>query len=405
MEFRSPPVWGFALWRAVKLRLPYDRVNWTNSSFLIGTTLVTLTGVPLYLWHYGVDAFQVAMFFLFFIATGLSITLGYHRLFSHMAFQASWPVRLVTLIFGAAAFENCALAWVSDHRRHHKHVDHDEDPYDISKGFFHAHIGWIMFKLDPEPPWDNVADLRKDPLVMWQDRFYVPIAVFTSFVVPALLGYWHAGAVGALGGFLIAGVARVVAVQHMTFFINSLCHTVGNQPYSNKCSARDSWFMAIFTFGEGYHNYHHEFQHDYRNGVKWWQWDPTKWTIWTLEKIRLVKGLRRVPEDKILLAQLADARRRLGEHIACPKVSANARLHALLQAKDAKLHELGERWAALKTQYASKAVAMKTEYAEKRAEYAERAAHQIEELKEALAEMRRELQAALQLLDHAAAAA
>jgi stearoyl-CoA desaturase (delta-9 desaturase) len=382
----------------VKLSIPFDRINWTNSSFLIGTTIVTLTGVPLYLWHYGVDAFQVSMFFLFFIATGLSITLGYHRLFSHMAFQASWPVRLMTLIFGAAAFENCALAWVSDHRRHHKHVDHDEDPYDISKGFFHAHIGWILFKINPEPPWDNVADLRKDPLVMWQDRFYVTIAVTASFVLPAILGYLHSGWIGALGGFLLAGVARVVAVQHMTFFINSLCHTVGNQPYSNKCSARDSWFMAIFTFGEGYHNYHHEFQHDYRNGVKWWQWDPTKWTIWTLEKIRLVRSLRRVPEDKILLAQLADARRRLGVQLACPKVSANVRLHELLKASDAKLHELGERWATLKAQYAEKAGAMKAEYAEK-------AAHQIDEIREALAEMRRELRAALHLLEHATAAA
>ena len=389
----------------MKLRLPFDRINWTNSSFLIGTTIVTLTGVPWYLWHYGVDAFQVSMFFLFFIATGLSITLGYHRLFSHMAFQASWPVRLLTLIFGAAAFENCALAWVSDHRRHHKHVDHDEDPYDISKGFFHAHMGWILFKLDPVPPWDNVADLRKDALVMWQDRFYVPIAVVTSFVLPAALGYWHGGGIGALGGLLLAGVARVVAVQHMTFFINSLCHTVGNQPYSNKCSARDSWFMAIFTFGEGYHNYHHEFQHDYRNGVKWWQWDPTKWTIWTLEKVRLVRGLRRVPEDKILLAQVADARRRLGEHIACPKVSANARLHALLQAKDAKLHELGERWSSIKAEYGVKADAMKAEYAEKKAAYAERANHQIDEARAALAEMRRELNQALELLDHAAVAA
>jgi stearoyl-CoA desaturase (delta-9 desaturase) len=389
----------------VKLRIPFERVDWINSSFLIGTTIVTLTGVPIYLWNYGLDTFQAVMFFLFFIATGLSITLGYHRLFSHMAFQAKWPVRLATLLFGAAAFENSVLAWVSDHRRHHKHVDHDEDPYDISKGFFHAHIGWILFKLQPEPPWDNVADLRKDPLVMWQVKYYVPIAIAVSFLLPASLGYLHNGWVGALGGLLIAGVARVVAVQHMTFFINSLCHTVGNQPYSNKCSARDSWFMAIFTFGEGYHNYHHEFQHDYRNGVKWWQWDPTKWTIWTLEKIRLVQGLRRVPEDKILLAQLADARRRLGVHIACPKVSANARLHALLQAKDAKLHELGERWATLKTQYAEKAIAMKAEYAEKKAEYAERAHHQFEEAREALAEMRRELHAALHLLEHAAVAA
>ena len=382
----------------MKLRIPFDRINWTNSSFLIGTTIVTCTGVPLYLWYYGVDAFQVAMFFLFFIATGLSITLGYHRLFSHMAFQAKWPVRLATLVFGAAAFENCALAWVSDHRRHHKHVDHDDDPYDISKGFFHAHMGWILFKLNPVPPWDNVADLRKDALVMWQDRFYVPIAVGVSFVLPALLGYWHGGAIGALGGFLLAGVARVVAVQHMTFFINSLCHTVGNQPYSNKCSARDSWFMAIFTFGEGYHNYHHEFQHDYRNGVKWWQWDPTKWTIWTLEKLHMVEGLRRVPEDKILLAQLADARRRLGEQLACPKVSANARLHELLRGSDTKLHELGERWTALKAQYAEKAGAM-------RAEYTERATAQFDEAREALTEMRRELRQALRLLEHAGAMA
>lgn len=400
----------------MKLRIPFERVDWVNSSFLIGTSIVTCTAVPMYLWKYGLNWFQAGMFLFFAVATGLSITLGYHRLFSHMAFQAKWPVRLATLIFGAASFENSVLAWVSDHRRHHKHVDHDEDPYDISKGFFWAHMGWILFKTTPEPPWDNVADLRKDPLVMWQTKYYVPIAVTVSFIIPPALGYLHSGWAGALGGLLLAGVARVVAVQHMTFFINSLCHTVGNQPYSNKCSARDSWFMAIFTFGEGYHNYHHEFQHDYRNGVKWWQWDPTKWTIWTLEKIRLVSGLRRVPEDKILLAQLADARRRLSVHIACPKVSADARLHALLQAKDAKLHELGERWAVLKAQYAEratamkaeyaeKATAMKAEYAEKRAEYAERAQHQIEELRAALAEMRQELQAALNLLEHAAVAA
>ena len=375
-------------------RLPASRINWTNSSFLIGTFVVTCTAVPFYLWKFGVDAFQVWMFLFFLIATGLSITLGYHRLFAHVAFQARWPVRLATLVFGAAAFENCALAWVSDHRRHHKHVDHDEDPYDISKGFWHAHIGWILFKLDPKPPWDNVADLSKDRLVLWQRRFYVPIAVGVGFALPALLGFWHNGWLGALGGLLLAGVARVTAVQHMTFFINSLCHTIGSQPYSNKCSARDSWIMALFTFGEGYHNYHHEFQHDYRNGVKWWHWDPTKWTIWTLEKVRLVRGLRRVPEEKVLLSQLADTRRRLNERLACPKISANARLHALLQTSDAKLHELGERWTALKAQYAEKAGA---QYAE----YAGRAAVQMDEARAALAEMRREVRQALRLLEHA----
>jgi len=280
-------------------RLPSSRINWTNSSFLIGTFVVTCTAVPFYLWKFGVDGFQLSMFLFFFIATGLSITLGYHRLFSHVAFQASWPVRLATLIFGAAAFENSAMHWVSDHRRHHKHVDHADDPYDISQGFWYAHMGWILFKLDAEPPLDNIQDLRKDPIFMLQDKYYTLIAVSVGLVLPAVLGFLHAGWLGALGGFLLAGVARVTAVQHMTFFINSLCHTVGNQPYSDRCSARDSWIMAIFTFGEGYHNYHHEFQHDYRNGVKWWQWDPTKWTIWTLEKLHLVRGLRRVPEEKV----------------------------------------------------------------------------------------------------------
>jgi stearoyl-CoA desaturase (Delta-9 desaturase) len=382
----------------VPFRIPTARINWTNSSFLIGTLVVSLTAVPVYLWNYGVDGFQIAMFFAFFIATGLSITLGYHRLFSHVAFQAKWPVKLAALIFGAAAFENTALAWVSDHRRHHKHVDHDDDPYDISKGFWHAHIGWILFKLDPEPPLDNVADLRKDALVVWQDRFYVPIAVTVGFIVPALLGYLHNGWVGALGGFLLAGVARVVAVQHMTFFINSLCHTVGSQPYSDRCSARDSWVMAIFTFGEGYHNYHHEFQHDYRIGVKWWQWDPTKWTIWTLEKLRLVRGLRRVPEEKVLLAQVADTRRRLAARLNCKNTTLNARTRELLAAADQRLHQLSERWEAMKAEYSDKAGALKAEYAEK-------ANVRMDEARAAIAQMRREVNASLQLLKRVPAAA
>jgi len=95
----------------------------------------------------------------------------------------------------------------------------------------------------------------------------------------------------------------VVVVQHCTFFINSACHTIGRQPYSTRCSARDSFIMALLTFGEGYHNFHHEFQHDYRNGVKPWQWDPTKWLIWSCAKLRLVDNLRRVPRETISAAQ------------------------------------------------------------------------------------------------------
>ncbi len=285
-------------------RIPFHRVNWETSSFLIGTFALTLTAVPLYLWYFGLDWFQVALFFVSLAVTGFSITLGYHRLFSHLAFKARMPVRLLVLIFGAGAFENSALMWASEHRRHHKHVDHDEDPYDISKGFFHAHIGWLLFKLLPQPPFDNVPDMKKDPLVMWQHKYVQLVAVLVSLVLPAIAGALWNGWRGALGGFLIGGVAKIVVLQHCTFFINSACHTIGRQPYSTRCSARDSLLMALLTFGEGYHNYHHEFQHDYRNGVQKWQWDPTKWLIWSLSKVGLAKGLRRATPAAIRSSQI-----------------------------------------------------------------------------------------------------
>jgi stearoyl-CoA desaturase (delta-9 desaturase) len=124
------------------------------------------------------------------------------------------------------------------------------------------------------------------------------------------------GMIGALGGFLVVGALRVVLVQQSTFFINSLCHTIGNQPYSVRCSARDSWIMALVTYGEGYHNYHHEFQHDYRNGVKAWNFDPTKWAIMLLHKLGLVSNLRRVSESKIIGAEMREAQRKAEAKLA-----------------------------------------------------------------------------------------
>lgn len=244
-----------------------------------------------------------------FILTGISITLGYHRLFAHLSFKGGFLVKMITLVFGACAFENSALSWCSDHRKHHRHVDHDDDPYDISKGFLWAHIGWLIFKLGPEMPMDNVGDLRKDRLIMWQHRWCGAVALVVGLALPSLLGFLWNGWTGALGGFLIPGVLRIFAIQHCTFFINSVCHTFGNRPYSSKCSARDSLLMAFFTFGEGYHNYHHEFQHDYRNGPKSTNFDPTKWAIWTLSKVGLASDLRRVSDEKILLAELTEVER------------------------------------------------------------------------------------------------
>tara|TARA_B100001248_G_scaffold258594_1_gene242990 strand:- start:8929 stop:10062 length:1134 start_codon:yes stop_codon:yes gene_type:complete len=320
------------------------QINWVTSSFLIGTALIALTAVPAYIWSYGLDWFQASLFLFYFIATGLSITLGYHRLFSHLAFKAKWPVRLFVLIFGAASFENSALDWTCDHRRHHKHVDHDDDPYDITKGFFYAHMGWLLFRLKPKPPMDNVKDLKKDPLIMWQYRYCHWIGAFVGFVLPAILGWYYGGTTSALGAFLIAGVARVVFVQQMTFLINSACHYFGSQPYSTKCTARDSGFMALFTFGEGYHNFHHEFQHDYRNGVKFWQFDPTKWCIWLLSKVGLASDLRRVSPTKILLAEMAEAQKKIKSALEKPgMVPLQEKTSELIEASQIYIQELSEK--------------------------------------------------------------
>lgn len=331
------------------LNIPWKRVHWPNSLFLMSTLILALTAAPAYLWRHGLDGFQVLLFVLFFCATGLSITLGYHRLFSHRAFRAAWPVRLATLVFGAAAFENSALCWASDHRRHHKHTDHADDPYDISKGFWHAHIGWILFKLEPETNLDNVKDLQGDPLVVWQHRHYHLIAFTAGLLLPAALGGLWNGWIGALGGFLLGGLARMVAVQHFTFFINSLCHTIGRQPYSNRNSSKDSAIMAFFTFGEGYHNYHHTFQYDYRNGVKPWQFDPTKWSIWLLARLGLAADLRRVPAERILLAEAAERQRRLDEQLT-RKPQAHPLLDRLHATKE-HLQAAFAQWEAKEIEY------------------------------------------------------
>ncbi|MFZ4776635.1 MAG: acyl-CoA desaturase, partial [Terrimicrobiaceae bacterium] len=135
----------------------------------------------------------------------------------------------------------------------------------------------------------------------------------------------------------------------MTFCINSLCHWIGDRPYSTDCTARDSVLMAICTFGEGYHNFHHEFQNDYRNGVKPWQFDPTKWAIWTLSKLGLVRGLRTVPEEKILKAQIAEHERLLQKRIEQHPPTDS--LHAMLDSAKAGLNTALERWETLLVQY------------------------------------------------------
>jgi stearoyl-CoA desaturase (delta-9 desaturase) len=311
---------------------------WTNIFFLLGTLLVAAVGTPWYLWRYGLGWPEALTFLGLWLAVGISVTAGYHRLFAHKTYQASRPVRLFFLIFGAASLENTVLRWAADHRVHHSHVDSERDPYNATKGFFWSHIGWIFFAATPPSP-TVVRDLAEDPLVRWQDRWYVPIGVGAAFGIPLVVGLLTHRVLGCL---LIGGVLRVVVSHHATFFINSLCHMIGRQPYSREHSARDSPIMAVLAFGEGYHNYHHSFPFDYRNGIKGWHFDPAKWTIWCLARVGLARDLRRASDAAILKARVRIQYERAKERVERAGIveQASRRLHEAYDALEKAIHDL-----------------------------------------------------------------
>ncbi len=239
---------------------------------------------------------------LWLCCCSISITGGYHRLLAHRAYRAAWPVRLFYLLFGAASLQNSALAWCADHRAHHADTDGVSDPYGIVRGFLWAHIGWVIFRTDGTLELARVRDLASDRLLRLQHRHYMLLALIMGAVLPGALGWFWDDAIGAvlLGGFL-----RVVWQWHATFAVNSIAHMIGRQPYTTAVSARDSLFTALVTLGEGYHNFHHRFPSDYRNGFRWYQFDPTKWFVWTLCKLRLASALKRAPLEAIESARMS----------------------------------------------------------------------------------------------------
>ena len=274
-------------------------INFINSSFLIGTPILAVTSLIYYSMNYGISWFEPVIFFFFYFASGLSITAGYHRLFSHRTHKGEWPLRLFYALFGAAAFQNSAIKWCSDHRRHHLKTDEDEDPYSVTDGFIWAHIGWVMVDQGDEIV-EHVKDLEADKILAWQDRHIFLIGFLVGIVLPGLVGFALLGNMhGLLGGMIYGGFLRVVVVHHATFLINSAAHTWGTQPYSTANTSKDSPLLSFFTFGEGYHNFHHTFQADYRNGHRWYHWDPSKWLIQSASWVGLTKELHTIPDKSI----------------------------------------------------------------------------------------------------------
>ena len=279
-------------------------VNWVTAILFTLLPLAALIFVPWYGIAHGFSTASVVLFFVFLWAGGVSITAGYHRLWSHRAYSAHWSVRLFFMLFGAMSLQNSILIWASQHRTHHRFVDDVErDPYSAKRGFWFSHMGWILRNYKSgENDFSNARDLERDPMVMFQHRYYLPLILATNVALPLALG-WVVG--DMWGVFLLAGLLRLVVNHHFTWFINSLAHMWGAQPYTDENTARDNGWLALITYGEGYHNFHHIFQNDYRNGVKWYQFDPTKWIIAGLAGLRLATGLKRVPDLWIQRAQLA----------------------------------------------------------------------------------------------------
>ena len=262
---------------------------------------------------FAINAFSwgaIAFFLVTYIIGGLSITVGYHRLFAHRAYSANPFFECCVLLGSALSLEMSALMWSHDHRNHHNHVDTEKDPYSIKKGFWYAHIFWLF---DYERKFDRslVDDLLKNPRVALQDRHYALFVIIVNLIVFGI-GYWL---VGPFASFYFGFLLRVAMIHHSTWFINSLCHTLGSKTYARELSAVDNALLALLTFGEGYHNYHHAFAADYRNGIRWYHFDPSKWVIWLSSKLGMTKNLRAINDIALQKALVQKDKKLIIQHL------------------------------------------------------------------------------------------
>ena len=281
--------------------------DWVNISFLTLTPVIGVVGTALYTMRAGFSLWMPILTVVMYALVGMSICAGYHRFFSHKSYEASAPVQFFFAIFGAMAAQNSILWWSSGHRVHHSYVDKDWDPYSIKRGFWWAHVLWIFYKNEErDGTFENSKDLLKNPIVMWQHRWHKVILIVGGFGIPTLIGAMFGD---PIAGLLWGGFLRLTIVHQTTFFVNSLAHTLGEPTYNAEVSARDNWFVAMLTLGEGYHSFHHRFPADFRNGIQWYHWDPAKWFIRGLRYVGLASELKSTAPPQIEQARLSAAMR------------------------------------------------------------------------------------------------
>jgi stearoyl-CoA desaturase (delta-9 desaturase) len=295
-----------------------NELNWLNVVILGVTPIIAVIGVYYTKLQWRTAAFAASYYYF----TGLGITAGYHRLWAHRSYNASKPLQYILAALGAGSVEGSIKWWARGHRAHHRYTDTDLDPYNAHKGLFWSHVGWMIVKPRRKPGVADVSDLTRNPVIKWQHKNYILLMLIMAFAVPTIIcglgwGDWK-------GGYVYAGVVRLVFVHHSTFCVNSLAHWLGESPFDDKHTPRDHLVTALVTIGEGYHNFHHQFPMDYRNAIRWYQYDPTKWFIWVCQQIGLASHLKVFPDNEVRKGQLTMQLKKLREtqeHLTWPSDS------------------------------------------------------------------------------------
>ncbi len=245
--------------------------------------LATLFAIVL-LWQRAVNWTDIKLLIAFNVIAGLGVTIGYHRMLTHRSFQPNPVVKFIFLAFGSMAVEGPALEWAATHIKHHAHSDREGDPHSPVEGFWHAHMGWMFRTTDADP---NVycRNLVKDPMVVFMSSTFF-LWVILSLAIPFAIGGWT--------GLLWGGLVQIFFTHHITWSVNSVCHTFGKREFETRDRSGNEWVVGLLGFGEGWHNNHHAFPRSAFHGLHWWQFDLSGYVIWTLERIGLVRDVYRV---------------------------------------------------------------------------------------------------------------
>src|SRR6201995_304244 len=288
--------------------------------FVVVPLLALIAAIPL-AWGWGLGWHDVVIALVFYWLSGLGVTVGFHRYFTHGSFKAKTGLRGALAVFGTMAIEGPVFNWVADHRRHHKYSDKEGDPHSpwrygedtkaLAKGLAYAHMLWL-FDENKTSQEKFIPDLLADRKLRIVHKLF-PVIVLTSMLLPALIGglwgmSWH----GALTAFFWASLVRVALLHHVTWSINSFCHTFGTEEFEVRDKARNVSWLAIASFGESWHNLHHADPTCARHGVLKGQLDPSARVIWALEKLGWAYDVRWPDARRLEAKRPVTATRKLG---------------------------------------------------------------------------------------------